>query len=428
MIETYKDAENFLRERGQLGIKPGLQRVSRLLMELGHPERKVSGIHIAGTNGKGSTVQFLKSAFKNNDYLVGSFTSPSMHGLRGHIKLQDDPISKETFIGLLQDMLPVIEKMDIEDMAPTSFEILTVLAFLCFADNVDIALIEAGMGGREDTTNCFTPILSIITNVALDHTAFLGDTVAKIAAHKAGIIKYKVPVVAGELPETAMEVIETEASSKHAALYCLHQYFCYKRILPEKGIHRFLFESAGFKKEVQLRMAGEHQEKNAALAIMATLLLRDMHFPVDMRKALSGISSSTAAGRFEKVYNHPEIIVDSAHNPAGMKAFLRTVAENYPYQRKKLLFAGFKDKDLRHMLQDCFGKFDEITLTSFDHPRAAGVANLEEIFPSETFYKEKDYRVYIERILQDRDPKTIYFIAGSFHFISEVREYMAQNL
>lgn len=428
MFDTYQEAEAFLQNRGKLGIKPGLQRVNRLLNESGHPEKKVKGIHIAGTNGKGSTVQFLKDALIKNDYRVGSFTSPSMHGLRGHIMLQHNPISEATFTMILNRMLPIIEKMDEDGMAPTSFEIITVLAFHYFEDRVDIALVEAGMGGREDTTNCFMPILSIITNIALDHTAFLGDTFAEIAAHKAGIIKHKVPVVAGELPPSAKEVIEAEAKEKSAPLYCLYRDFWYERMPIAHKSHRFLFETDKLRTEIKLQMVGEHQEKNASLAVMAMFLLQDMGFMLDMQKSIQGISSSVAVGRFETVHENPDIIVDSAHNPAGIRAFLSTVAENYPNQRKTLIFAGFRDKDLHHMLHDCLMVFDEIILTSFDHPRAATAETIKNMFPGESLSVEADYRLLLNRILQEKDSKKVYCIAGSFHFIADVRDYLAHIL
>ncbi|MDY0405444.1 Mur ligase family protein [Virgibacillus sp. 179-BFC.A HS] len=424
MFTTFADAEKFLRNRQSLGIKPGLDRIHQLLDFLGHPESRVSGIHIAGTNGKGSTVQFLKEALMENGYRVGTFTSPSMYGINGHITDQNQSITKDAFRTLLGEMLPAIQKMDDAGMAPTPFEIMTALAFYFFDKHVEIAIIEAGMGGKEDTTNCFTPILSIITNVALDHMAFLGDTPAKIAAHKAGIIKQHIPVVAGEMDPTAKAVVMDEANKKQAACYFLHDTFHYDQITRHPSGQSFRFVRGQSACHVSLRMKGEHQIKNASLALMALKLLKKKGFNVEKGKSLHALQSAELAGRFECLHENPVIIADSAHNPAGMKAFLQTVHDNYSDIEKQLVFAGFRDKDLKHMLADCIGKFSCITLTSFDHPRAITAAELAAQFPNESMLVVEDYRKVMQHILQDNNGNPYYFIAGSFHFIAEIREYL----
>src|SRR5690625_3069641 len=188
-----QDAESILNhyftKRDEFGIKPGLERIHRLLELLGNPEKEIKAIHIAGTNGKGSTIQFMKNVLINNGYDVGVFTSPSFYGIRGHIEHNRSFIDNELFLHILELMKPAIKQLDDEENHPTTFEIITAVAFMYFKEHVDIVLVETGMGGREDTTNCFTPILSVITNVDFDHVGFLGDTLEEITAHKAGIIK-----------------------------------------------------------------------------------------------------------------------------------------------------------------------------------------------------------------------------------------------
>ncbi len=195
-------------------MKPGLDRIRKLLHFLGDPQGKVTAIHVAGTNGKGSTIQYIKHGLIANSCRVGVFQSPSMDGVKGHISVNHRKVPEETIITLMNQIYPFIQRLDQEQNAPTSFEIITAIAFLHFADDVDVALIEAGMGGRYDTTNCFDPVMSIITNIEKDHTAFLGTTLGEIAWQKAGIIKEKRPVIAGEMNEEAYKSIIAEAIQK----------------------------------------------------------------------------------------------------------------------------------------------------------------------------------------------------------------------
>lgn len=427
LFTNYEQLETFFNDRKNLGIKPGLDRIDQLLVLMGHPEKKIKAIHVAGTNGKGSTISFLKNALIHNDYKVGTFISPSLNGLTGHIFCNDEEMSKVELLTHMNMIYPAIQQLDELDHHPTEFEIITVLAFMYFAHHVDIALIETGMGGREDTTNCFNPILSIITNISRDHTSFLGATVQEIAYHKAGIIKSNVPVVIGEVPSQAFKVLQKEALKKYAPMYHLDDYFTYTSVRQDGKSQSFNWtakDKVAFK--ITLHMQGRHQVKNSSLAMMALMYLKKQGYAIDWEKVLLGIKQTMVPGRFEVIQTEPLIVLDGAHNLAGAKSFIETVNENYSGVEKELVFAAFSDKDLQGMLQQLIPHFTKVTLTSFDHPRAASAEKLFELIRSrdEQIYMNNDWKVIMHEMNEKSDQhQPYYFITGSLHFIALVREY-----
>ncbi|EQB35819.1 bifunctional folylpolyglutamate synthase/dihydrofolate synthase [Virgibacillus kapii] len=419
MFQQMNQIESFIKNRRQLGIKPGLQRMEKLLNLLGRPQEKLTTIHIAGTNGKGSTAEFVKQGLIANNYQVGMFTSPSLTGLRGHVFLNDEPIPEHLILDIWSEIYPAILQLDDMELHPSEFEIITAIALFYFVDRTDIAIIEAGMGGREDTTNCILPILSIITNIAKDHTAFLGDTISEIASHKAGIIKSGTPVITGELCQEATEIVKKEATAKQAPIYRLGSNFTYHAL---QGNSITWMQSPAMPYDLTINMPGEHQKDNASIAMMALQLLTRAGFHLVISKVQSAFCRVKLIGRFEIVQNHPLIIVDGAHNPAGISRFLETMESNYKYMDRALLFAVFKDKDLENMLHQLQGRFTSITLTTFNHPRAASVTEMQQ-YGGEMIV-EPNWQKAVNKMV---NPNTVYFITGSLHFISFVRDYMNVN-
>lgn len=427
MFRNFQQIEDFFESRKMHGMKPGLDRIRKLLHMLGNPQNKIKAIHIAGTNGKGSTVYYLKNALTANGYNVGVFTSPSLVGITGHIMKNDATLSKSQFMGLMNNILPFVEKLDQEDNHPTEFEIITAAAFLYFAENVEIALIEAGMGGREDTTNCFTPMMSVITNVEKDHIAFLGDTKSSIAYHKAGIIKNTKPVIVGEMDTEAMEVIKKEAADKNAPIYQLMQDFHYKISVQSAVGESFeWFLNSEFSLQVILYMNGRHQVKNASLAIMALKLLEENGYGLDWQSCLRGIYQTKIPGRYERI--SASLVLDGAHNAAGVKAFIRTLAKDNT-TNKHLIFAAFRDKDLDKMLTILGDYFSTVTLTSFDHPRAASCDELLEAYHDHDNTKVMEsWKEAIDIIPEKNDTTSCWYVTGSLNFIAEVRNYVLHSM
>lgn len=419
MFTNFKEVETFFDSRKSLGIKPGLDRIKNLLQLLDNPQDRIRAIHIAGTNGKGSTLHYIKDALQANGYRVGVFTSPSFTDLTGYIFKGDKAIPEDTLVKICNDIYPSVMQLDNRNMPPTEFEIITALAFVYFSKHTDIALIEAGMGGREDTTNCFVPIISIITNVAKDHTAFLGNHISEIAYHKAGIIKTGAPVVVGNMEKEALDIIVEETRLKQTKCYQLGIDFTFKKAASGQS---FQWSTSDFQIEASIQMDGEHQIKNASLAYMALVILSNKGFIINCTSAQTAINETQVPGRFETIHHQPLIILDGAHNPAGVQSFLDTVSAHFDHKEKHLMFAAFKDKDLKTMLDQLRGNFSSITLTSFNHPRAAVAKHLFDITRSGNKHCQPDWQQAIAHMLKKRDG--IYFITGSLHFIALVREYL----
>lgn len=416
MLETFTDIDNFFKERREIGIKLGLDRVIELLRLLGNPERDIDAIHIAGTNGKGSTIQFLQNSLISSEYRVGVFTSPSFSGLMGHFIIDGKQISEVELINLLNSILPAIEKMDDQ---PTEYEILTVMAFIYFKDNVDIALIETAMGGKEDTTNCFKPILSIITNVSIDHVDYLGSTIEAITHHKAGIIKTNRPVIVGEISAVSDTIIRNTARNLNAPTYFAGQDF-------EVNLETNSISSNSRNFALSLALQGAHQLKNASLVIEGLIILEKLGYDIKWAESIKAINTTVLPGRFEIISQKPKIILDSAHNIAGIKAFNETVEANYARSNKELIFSAFSDKQFPEMITSLTKTFIQISLTSFEHPRAATIRQLSVVVNGENVIYLDNWQEKITDILDSKEDK-VHFITGSMHFIMLVRNFIIEN-
>ncbi|KGX88053.1 bifunctional folylpolyglutamate synthase/dihydrofolate synthase [Pontibacillus marinus] len=413
MFSSIQEAQTFIQSRKNLGIRPGLGRMETMLEKLQHPEQAIKAIHIAGTNGKGSTLTYIKQVLMDEGLRVGSFVSPSMGNIQEHIFIQNDPISDEDFIELVNELYPIVEEMDQEENGPTEFELIVMIALLYMKDQTDIVLLEAGMGGREDSTNILTPILSIITNVGYDHMHFLGDTRSEIAYQKAGIIKEGVPVVTGVMQPEAKQVIETIAQEKKAPLFSLENEFTI-------SLSTYTSESRIIE-DVVLGMKGPHQFRNGAIALKALeLILEDF----DDMKVKESLAKAGLPGRFEHIHDKPTIIVDGAHNFEGIQACMETAQAWYPDKKKQVLFAAFKDKPVKQMMEYVSKHADTITLTSFDHPRATRIQDLKAQFDGEVYSITDDWEDFI-RDFVEIDNQDILLVTGSLHFIAKIRQFMS---
>ncbi|WP_226036520.1 bifunctional folylpolyglutamate synthase/dihydrofolate synthase [Aquibacillus saliphilus] len=415
---------DFLQTRTGFGIKPGLERMDYMLKHLDHPEQQLKVVHIAGTNGKGSTLTFIKEALVQNGYKVGSFTSPSIDRFNHQIQINDQPISDQSLIEIVNKLMPIINQLDQTGDAPTEFEITVVIAILYFVSTVDIALIETGMGGREDSTNSVLPILTIITNIGMDHVAFLGDTYEEIANHKAGIIKQGVPIILGDINREALSIIAQVASDKRAQIYQLNtDYQILNQELNRENQEIFSFKTDECKIDnILIAMKGEHQITNAAIACMALNQLTVLGYNLDIDSSKKGLQQAFIAGRFEKVYANPTVIVDGAHNVEGFKAFIKAANRIYPEKKKHLIFAAFEDKPLKKMAALIGDNFEKITFTSFDHSRAAKAEQLQELSIDKASINN-NWKQIISSYIEEKDNENILFITGSLYFIRLIRKY-----
>lgn len=433
MFTTYEEALQWIHSRLRLGMKPGLQRMEWMMEKLGFPERRIKSVHIGGTNGKGSTVTFLRSILQEAGYSVGTFTSPYFEQFNERISLNGIPVKDEDIVRLANDIYPLAEELENTDLGgPTEFEIITAMAFQYFGHihPVDVVLFEVGLGGRYDSTNIIYPILSIITSIGLDHTAILGDTYEKIASEKAGIIKPGVSLITGVKQEEALTVIKEKALEKKAPVYQLGNEFSisgHRSLI--RGEYFNLNTVYGEFPDLESGMSGKHQTENAALAVMAAELLNQYYsFLIEAEHIRSGLKKAYWPGRFEIISDDPLIIIDGAHNEEGTMALSAELAARFSDKRINLVFAALSDKKLGKMIANLDSVADKIAFTEFNFPRAAVAEELYEISTSRKKHFQKDWKQLLENEVKEIEKDSILVITGSLYFLSEAKPYLLKLL
>jgi dihydrofolate synthase/folylpolyglutamate synthase len=431
MFQTYDEARGWIHARLKLGIKPGLKRMEWMMERLKHPERLIKTIHIGGTNGKGSTLTFLRCILEEAGYVVGTFTSPYFEQFNERISINGKPISDEDIIELVNTVAPLAEELEKTELGgPSEFELLTAMALYYFAKKnpVDVVLIEVGLGGRFDSTNVIHPLLSIITNVGLDHTNLLGDTHEKIAFEKAGIIKSGTPILTAAQHPEALEVIVAKAKEKRASLYQLGSEFQItgRRPLP-KG-EEFTFTSL-FQElpQLEIPMLGEHQTINAGLAVMAAQLLQKLYsFIIDEEHIRQGLARAYWPGRFEIISEQPLVVIDGAHNEEGIEALSKELKERYHDKTIRVVFTALSDKKLDKMIAKLDETADHITFTEFGYPRASKAEELYAMSSAKNKRAEKDWKKAVENELAALQENEMLVITGSIYFLSDVKPVLQQ--
>ncbi|ALA69570.1 folylpolyglutamate synthase [Geobacillus stearothermophilus 10] len=427
MVRTYEEAVAWIHGRLRLGIKPGLKRMEWMMEKLGHPERRVRAVHIGGTNGKGSTVAYLSSILQAAGYSVGTFTSPYVEQFNERISINGQPIRDEEIVELVQTIKPLADELEQTELGgPTEFEVITAMMLYYFGkQNIqDIVLIEVGLGGRLDSTNIIYPLLSVITNVSYDHMNILGDTLDQIAAEKAGIIKSGIPLVTAVNEPEAWDVIAKTAAERKAKTYRLGVDFTVSdRQATVEGEQFSLVTPFAEYRDLRIQMPGAHQVENAAVAVMAAELLRlGYSFLIDPEHIADGLATAAWPGRFEQVSDSPLIILDGAHNEAGIRSLVETVRAHYPDKRVHVLFAALTDKPLERMVQRLDELADTITFTTFDFPRAAAAEQLADLSSHPQKAVTGDWIGWIGEKKNQMGSDELMLITGSLYFISEVRK------
>lgn len=361
-----------------------LQTMHDLMHRLGHPHQAAPVIHVAGTKGKGSVSKMTGEILRNAGLKTGIYSSPHLERINQRIAINDQLITDEQLSAVLEQIQPAIDFLDAEFAARnerglTFFEIITAAGFQFFANQkVDVVVLEVGLGGRLDSTNVCQPAVSIITNISLDHTKQLGDTIAEIATEKAGIIKPGVPVVSGALHPEAIEVIQSIAADRGAHLFQLDRDMRTTR--NEEG--SFVCEGTTREpfsiEKLQHRMPGVHQRANAALAITACRILVDQGWKISDQNVRSGIASASLPGRTEILSRDPFIMMDMAHNGASVDALMRTFnAEVKRNSRKRFLVATTREKETSEIVEPLVAVADELILTRYqENPRGKPIDEL----------------------------------------------------
>ena len=422
----YKESIEWLYSFKQYGSKLGLDRISFLLDKLNNPQDNIKTIHVTGTNGKGSVSKFIASILNKAGYSVGIYISPHLERFSERIIINNDEISKENIVILTEKIKPIIDDMIKNDNSPTFFEIITAMAFQFFFDSsVDFAVIEVGLGGRFDATNVIIPLVSIITNISLEHTKQLGENIKSIAFEKAGIIKKNVPVVTAVIDE-ARDVIEKVALDNNSKVVYLDNRN-WKRI--SKSSENQVFHILGLLNEyiVETSMLGNYQGENIALAINAIEILQINGVYLTDIDIIKGISDGFNPGRMEIVSTEPKILLDGAHNPAGMEVLTNTLKNDIKYKKLILIIGILEDKDVNKMLSKIVPVSDIIIATKSNNPRACKPIFLEEMIKKIDKSKKivikssiPDAIIYAKKISNKND---LICISGSLYTIGEARSY-----
>lgn len=376
----YQETINYLYGLQKHGIKLALSNTLKLMRLLGDPHLRFRSVHVAGTNGKGSTAAFIASMLRTAGYRVGLYTSPHLVSFTERIRINNAPITEAKVVELAQRVRDGYLAAAEETFLPTFFEVTTAIAFAYFAEeNVDIAVIETGMGGRFDSTNVIAPLVSVITNIDLEHKEFLGTTLEQIAFEKAGIIKPCVPVVTGTVQPEVVNVIERQAAAGNAPVYRLSRHFLPMNITPGNGR---TFDYQGLDSAypgLRIAMLGVYQVDNACLALAAIECLRRAGISLDEHAVRHGLENARWEGRLERVANRPDIFLDGAHNPASAKKLAGAIGELKPSYRRTILIIGILgDKDYQGILSELIPLADHVVATKPQYSRAMDVPALGE--------------------------------------------------
>ncbi len=372
---TYKQAVDYIHSVTWKGSRPGLERITKLLDALDHPERSLRFVHVAGTNGKGSVSAMTESILRKAGYKTGLFVSPYIKHFNERIQFMGKPISNHALAKATQIVRHYADAMADK---PTEFELITAIGFVYFKQcGCDIVVLEVGMGGRLDSTNIIeAPLVSIITGIALDHTAFLGDTIEKIAAEKAGIIKEGCPVVYGGYDAAARLVIQEKANTCHAPLTAAADVPLHVESMTLDGT----VLSYGDQKQVYIPLLGAYQPQNAATVLCAVDALRKRGLVISDTDVRIGLKEVCWRGRFEVLCREPLVISDGAHNPEGIQAAAQSLRLYFQGTPVVLLCGVMADKDHAHMVEQLSSLVSEVFTVRPDNPRALSAEDLAQQF------------------------------------------------
>ena len=411
---NYTKTINFIHSFKGNGRRPKLERMRWLLDQAGNPQMHYPTVHIVGTNGKGSTTSYLQHVLSKAGYQVGTYTSPYITRFNERISINGTEIPDKDLIVIVEQAQILLNDLEYNTDfdRPTEFELVTLLMFLYFdLKQVDIAIIEAGIGGQFDSTNVLSPELVICTSIGFDHTETLGNSLAEIAEHKAGVMQKNTPTLLGRIPEeveqlfrqksqvlqSPLAVIDREIQIIHASNQALQ-------------VSYVKWESP----KLKLAMLGQHQENNAGLAVTAAHLLTQLFPKITDKSIQEGIEETHWPGRSEWIGNN--IYLDGAHNPQGIASLKQVLKDNFANRRVHILFAGLRRKPLADLLEEL--KTYDITVTSFDFFEALPIDDYPQDFKRAT-----DYRDWLTQA-DSANPDDLFVITGSLYFISEVRNYL----
>lgn len=411
---NYTKTINFIHSFKGNGRRPKLERMRWLLDQAGNPQMHYPTVHIVGTNGKGSTTSYLQHVLSKAGYQVGTYTSPYITRFNERISINGTEIPDKDLIVIVEQAQILLNDLEYNTDfdRPTEFELVTLLMFLYFdLKQVDIAIIEAGIGGQFDSTNVLSPELVICTSIGFDHTETLGNSLVEIAEHKAGVMQKNTPTLLGRVPEEVEHLFRQKSQILQSPLAVID-----REIQIIHASNQALQVSYGKWESPKLKLAmlGQHQENNAGLAVTAAHLLTQLFPKITGKSIQEGIEETHWPGRSEWIGNN--IYLDGAHNPQGIASLKQVLKDNFANRRVHILFAGLRRKPLADLLEEL--KAYDITVTSFDFFEALPLDDYPQHFKQATDYK--DWLIQAD----SASPDDLFVITGSLYFISEVRNYL----
>lgn len=425
---TIETALEWIHSRLKFNIRPGLTRIEALLKLLGNPEKELSMIHVAGTNGKGSTVAFTRGILEQLDLTVATFTSPFIATFGERMAINGHPIPDDKLIMYVEQLKPFVEEMDKDENLAgiTEFEIITALAFRYFADeHVDVALIEVGLGGLLDSTNVIQPVATAITTIGMDHMDILGDTLEKIAAQKAGIIKPNTPLVTGKIADEALAVIAQTAQKNQAQHYQYGIDYQVEILENERfnynddEIHLLNLEKA---------LLGLHQIDNAALAVKLTMVYaQKVGLSLSEEAIRKGLKRTFWPARMEEISRAPLTLLDGAHNVHAMQRLLENLKNEFSGRKITILFSALVTKDITEMIK-MLQTVDnsELILTTFDYPKALKLEDFTYL-EKENVALAEDWKSTYSALKANLQKDDVLLMTGSLYFMSQIRAYILES-
>ncbi|SNX55074.1 folylpolyglutamate synthase/dihydrofolate synthase family protein [Thermoanaerobacterium sp. RBIITD] len=418
----YQDAIDYIHNTYKFGVKLGLDNIRRLLEYMDNPQEKLKIIHVAGTNGKGSTCSFINSILIDAGYKVGLYTSPYLEEFEERMRINNENIPKEKLTNYVEYIKPIIDKMISEGYNhPTEFEVITAIAFKYFYDEkVDFVVLEVGLGGRYDATNVINkPLVSVITTIDFDHMDKLGDTISKIAFEKAGIIKQDGIVVSFYQRDEALKVIKEICDLKNATLTVMNADDV--KINESNSVHQ-IFDYKNYK-NLEIRIIGKHQIYNAVLAVMAIDKLKSYGINIDIDTIKKGLNEAKWPGRIEVINRSPLIVIDGAHNPQGMKV-LKDALKLFTYKKLILVVGMLKDKDTSNMIKLITPEADYVITTMPISERAYTAEELSEKISSTNVLHFDNIDDATDMALKMAHQDDMVLFCGSLYMIGHVRTYL----
>lgn len=424
---NYDDAVNYIHSLLKFGVRPGLFGMDALLSDLGHPERSLKYVHIAGTNGKGSTSTAVSNIMIEAGYRVGLYTSPYVTDFLERVQFGGKPVDKTLFALCVFKVKNAVDKLNSDGITVTEFEALTAAAFLCFCElKCDLVVLEVGLGGRLDATNVIpVPYVNIITSLSIDHSAILGDTIEKIAYEKCGTIKENANVITtfGQ-PAGALSVIKKTVAEKNAALTIPDENDI-KIVKSDIFGTEFLYNG----KEYFVPMPGLHQVKNAVCAIEGAKVLKT-YFNITDENIIVGTAKTVLPARIEVISEKPLVILDGGHNEDGAKVFFDTVSPYFNNSGKTVVIAGMlADKAVEKSLLPLMKKSDVFVAVTPDNPRAMSCEELAKIASKycDEVYREQSVECALKKFLSCITADDILCVVGSLYLAGEARPLLLKK-